>query len=176
MFLVVALAWVLVPVGVRAAAPGLVRLVDGNGSSKVEVDRGKVRVGDGSGALSVDGTVAVKKATPGVLLRTGSCGPGATETTLPVGSVVTSIFVTGVPGQYPGSRLDIFPGSDDTGFPLMSLKVYFGASGEGDTNAIYSSDNGFKVTGAAPWTVVCGGIISSSGTNGGLYSIFGHAA
>jgi hypothetical protein len=204
-FAAAVLASVLVPVGVEAAGPTLVKLVDGDGSSKVQVDGGRVRVGDGAGPLSVDGTVDVDGSVqvdgsvnvaepvtvngdvglsgnatvkPGQLLTSGRCGngsPAETETTLPVGTVVTSMFVTGVSGQYPNSRLDVFPGATDT-IPLMSLKVYFGASGEGTHNAIYSSASGFKITGGAPWTFRCGHTISGSGTNGGLYSVFGYPA
>ena len=46
----------LAPYGATAAGIGLTRLMDGDGSSRAQVDAGKLRVGDGSGPLSVDGT------------------------------------------------------------------------------------------------------------------------
>jgi hypothetical protein len=164
--LAAALAAIVVPVGVEAAGPALVRLVDGDSATKVQVDGGKVRVGDGSGAVTTD-------AKPAQLLVTGECGPGDEEFTIPAGSTVTTIFSTGTSSQYPGHRLDIFQG-DNTGTALMSLKVSGGSGNVGDQNAIYSSDIGFKITGATPWSVVCGGMVQGNGTNGGLFSIFGY--
>lgn len=52
-------AMILTPVGVMAAASQLVTLKDPTTTSKARVDAGKVRVGDGSGAVTVDGTVKV---------------------------------------------------------------------------------------------------------------------
>ena len=49
-------AAVLAPAGAIAAG-SLVTLVDATTGSRARVDSGKVRVGDGSGALTVDGTV-----------------------------------------------------------------------------------------------------------------------
>ena len=55
-----AITWfaVLLPVGARAAGQ-LVTLVDPIDSSKTRVDDGKLRVGDGNGSLTVDGSVRV---------------------------------------------------------------------------------------------------------------------
>ena len=176
----------LLPQGVDAAAPALMRLVDGDGSSNAQVDGGKVRVGDGDGAMTVNGTVSVKQPVtttlkPGVLLASGYCGPATNQTTtntLPVGSVVTSIVLTGSIDQYPQSRLDIFPGAStaDPKTALMSLKAYVGQDFGGPMNALYTSDTGFKVTGTEAWTVVCSSMISGNGHLGALYSIFGYPA
>ena len=46
---------VLAPVGV-VAATNAVKIQDGNGSSKAQVDAGSLRVGDGEGAMTVNGT------------------------------------------------------------------------------------------------------------------------
>ena len=167
---VAGLAALLVPVGVEAAAPALMRLVDGDGTSKAHVDNGKVRVGDGKGALSVDGTTATK---PAVLLAGGNCDD---STTLQPGEIVTSIFLTGTPNQYPSGSLNIYDGdAGDPGTePLMSLKVYGSTDNDGEQNAVYASDSGFKVTGGTAWDVVCGGIIGSVGANDAAYSIFGY--
>ena len=52
-------ALVLTPVGVMAAAGQLVTVKDPLTSSKARVDTGKLRVGDGSGPVTVDGNVTV---------------------------------------------------------------------------------------------------------------------
>ena len=180
----------LLPQGVEAAAPALMRLVDGDGSSKVQVDGGRIRVGDGDGPLTVNGKVSVNQPVtvsgqttlkPGVLLANGYCGPATSQTTtdtLDVGSVVTSIVFTGPINNYAGSRLDIFPGTDTTDHKtaLMSLKNNVGNDFGGPQNEIYASDVGFKVTGAEAWTIVCSAQVSGNGHNGALYSVFGYPA
>lgn len=55
----VSAALVLTPVGVMAAASQLVTLKDPTTSSKAKVDAGKLRIGDGSGPLTVNGSVTV---------------------------------------------------------------------------------------------------------------------
>src|SRR6266542_4193978 len=74
-----ALTWfaLLLPVGARATGQ-LVTLVDPSTSSKARVDAGKLRVGDGSGALSVDGRVGRYPA-PGVGKSVGGLVSGAGE-------------------------------------------------------------------------------------------------
>ena len=52
--------FVLTPVAVMAAASQLVTVKDPSTSSKARVDAGKLRVGDGSGPVTVDGTVKVQ--------------------------------------------------------------------------------------------------------------------
>lgn len=52
----VAVGALLAPAGVQAAA-NLVTIEDSNSNSKAQVDGGKLRVGDGAGTLTVDGTV-----------------------------------------------------------------------------------------------------------------------
>jgi hypothetical protein len=54
--LAVAVVVLLIPAGVHAAGT-LVSIVDGNGTSKANVDNGKLRIGDGNGALTVDGRI-----------------------------------------------------------------------------------------------------------------------
>jgi hypothetical protein len=54
---VLAVAVLLSPAGASAAG-SLVSIVDGNGDSKAQVDSGKLRVGDGNGALTVNGSVS----------------------------------------------------------------------------------------------------------------------
>jgi len=51
-------AALLVP-HVAQAVGQTVSIVDGDGSSRVQVDKGKLRVGDGAGRLTVDGSVLV---------------------------------------------------------------------------------------------------------------------
>jgi hypothetical protein len=164
----IAAAALLVPVGVEAAAPELVRLQDGNGDSRAEVKDGEVQVGDGKGPVTVDGDTMGKPAT---LLKSGTCP--ATDSLAP-GTVVTTIFHTGPSNNYPDTRLDIFPGDSETTTALMSLKVYAGTGSTGELNAIYSSDIGFKVTGNTAWDIVCNGVHTGTSTNGGLWSIFGY--
>jgi hypothetical protein len=53
----------LLPVGAKAAGQ-LVTLTDSTTSSKARVDSGKLRVGDGSGPLTIDGQVATAAAIP----------------------------------------------------------------------------------------------------------------
>ena len=74
-----ALTWfaLLLPVGARATGQ-LVTLVDPSTSSKARVDAGKLRVGDGSGPLSVDGRVGSYPA-PGVGKSVGGLVSGAGE-------------------------------------------------------------------------------------------------
>lgn len=56
-------AVVLAPVGVMAATGSLVNITDPyNSRARARVDSGKVRVGDGNGALTVDGTVKTSDA------------------------------------------------------------------------------------------------------------------
>ena len=55
----VSAAMILTPVGVMAAASQLVTIKDPTTTSKARVDAGKVRIGDGSGAVTIDGTVQV---------------------------------------------------------------------------------------------------------------------
>jgi hypothetical protein len=52
----VAVGALLAPMGVQAAA-NLVTIEDSNSNSKAQVDGGKLRVGDGAGRLTVDGSV-----------------------------------------------------------------------------------------------------------------------
>ena len=52
-----AIVAVLAPVSVIAAT-SVIKIQDGNGGSKAQVDGGRLRVGDGSGAITVDGTGA----------------------------------------------------------------------------------------------------------------------
>jgi hypothetical protein len=59
--LAVALVVTLMPASVSAVG-SLVSIVDGDGSSKAQVDSGKLRVGDGHGGLTVDGKVKVSSA------------------------------------------------------------------------------------------------------------------
>lgn len=69
-----AIVAILAPVGAGAARTLVVKLKDADGGSKAQVDQGKVRIGDGKGGLTVDGTVNV--AVPGRgsgLLRQGDC-------------------------------------------------------------------------------------------------------
>ena len=56
-FAVTAFALTVLPAGVEATGPALMRLVDGNSDARAQVDDGRVRVGDGSGALTVNGAV-----------------------------------------------------------------------------------------------------------------------
>jgi hypothetical protein len=53
--LIGAVVAVLAPVTV-VAATGMIKIQDGNGDSKAQVDAGSLRVGDGSGAMTVNGT------------------------------------------------------------------------------------------------------------------------
>src|SRR5688572_16394726 len=54
----VAIAAILAPVGVRAAG-SLFVLKDADSGQKAQIDNGKLRVGDGNGALNVAGEVGI---------------------------------------------------------------------------------------------------------------------
>jgi hypothetical protein len=65
LMVIAAVTWfaVMLPIGARAAGQ-LVTLVDPTTDSKARVDSGKLRVGDGSGALTVNGSVATTPQVP----------------------------------------------------------------------------------------------------------------
>jgi len=72
-----AVTWfaVLLPVGATAAGQ-LVTIVDEDSSSTAQVDDGFLRVGDGTGPLTVDGTVASRSAVAGRIERFERLFPG----------------------------------------------------------------------------------------------------
>lgn len=82
-------AVVLAPVGVMAATGTLVNITDPyNSAARARVDSGKVRVGDGNGALTVDGTV--KDGTLNAVIYQSPAGGldcGANSAGIPVGTI-----------------------------------------------------------------------------------------
>ena len=58
-FTALAAASLIVPIGAQAAGQ-LVTLVDSDGDSQTQVDDGELRIGDGTGPLTVDGVVATR--------------------------------------------------------------------------------------------------------------------
>lgn len=83
----VLVAAVALPVGVQAATQ-LVSIKDPDSRSKVQVDRGSLRVGDGNGSLTVDGDVSVDNPVrPGI------------EVGEPVSASVTLVMATNEGGK-----------------------------------------------------------------------------
>lgn len=75
------------------AATTLVQLVDPHTGSRAKVDSGKVRVGDGSGALTVDGTVSTPEKSALVYKSpAGGLDCGANAAGLPLGNKDLSRF------------------------------------------------------------------------------------
>jgi hypothetical protein len=75
--LLASLIALLVPVAAGAAGT-LVTLVDSDGSSQAQVDAGKLRVGDGDGKLTIDGTVLERETMKGRVVYSDTCGASAT--------------------------------------------------------------------------------------------------
>ncbi len=144
----------LLPFGATAAGEQLVRLVDGNGTSKAEVDNGKVRVGDGSGPVSVDGRVSQ----PAVrVLAKGDCIEGAIERvdTLdnPPGRRITGIVLTQNEQGYATGMLGLIaPGETVPMTNLIVERSQYYHAGEA------ALDFGAGIThpnNAADWTIKC---------------------
>jgi hypothetical protein len=130
---VAALTWLalVLPVGARAAGQ-LVTIVDPDTTNKVQVDGGKLRVGDGAGSLTVDGTVAALPALATHPWRKIVCCtavlflPPAGVTTLAITSLTLD---NGSPGNTPFS-LVLFASRSCTG---PSRLVIQGTAAPNDT-------------------------------------------
>lgn len=115
----VSAAMILTPVGVMAAA-SQITIKDPNSASQVQVDTGKLRVGDGTGALTVDGTVKVTDGSGGMTVN-GTLGSQMAPQTNSKG---TQGFVTITPAN---TRELLFAGVGPTKINLTS--VILAASG-----------------------------------------------
>ena len=106
------IAVVLVPVGVRAAGQ-LVSIVDSDSDTdQARVDAGKLRVGDGSGNLTVDGSVVAVPGAP----------TGQSAVSFPVstgGTIIGGVF--GPTTRYAISSLTFF-GASTTSFVYLEAK------------------------------------------------------
>ena len=71
--LLASLIALLVPVAAGAAGE-LMTIVDSDSNSQAQVDGGKLRVGDGSGKLSVDGTILERETMKGRTIYRDDCG------------------------------------------------------------------------------------------------------
>ena len=185
-------AAVLVPTGVNAAVDAF-RLQDGDGTSKAQVDKGAVRVGDGDGDLSVDGAVGIQgrtNSTDARLLANGDCNTQEHTSThshtdvIPAGTTVTEIVMTtewdggarstmiikspSVPGFNPanGNHTEQIAGR------LMALQVGW-TQGYADFNETVNFGDGVKLEDA--WHIFCGGVIGSS-QGGALWNVYGYDA
>jgi hypothetical protein len=88
-------AAVLAPVGVMAAAGTLVTITDPVTGSQAKVDTGKVRVGDGSGNLTVDGAVSARDLDPNKVIYkspTGGLNCGASGSGIQVATLDLSRY------------------------------------------------------------------------------------
>ena len=73
----------------------LVSIVDGDGTSKAQVDNGKLRVGDGAGKLSIDGAIRISNTTDKPIPIRGFGAPVVVSHTTPMsGTTGTSILST----------------------------------------------------------------------------------
>ncbi len=172
----------LVPVGATAAGIQIFRIQDGNGTSKVEVDAGKLRVGDGSGALSVDGTTAPPAAK---ILATGTCsdgGGGAVVATIPntAGRRIVGMFLgaygTDVTGETSGngsadSRLAITPPGDT--HPVANLMVTR-AAGYDENSRQLDFGPGIADPDSGNWTFRCSTTTSPTAAAWGRWVVWGY--
>ena len=72
---VAAVMALLLPVGAHAAGQ-LMTIVDADSSAKAQVEAGKLRVGDGDGAMTVDGAVGARPALPAEPFSVAGTLPG----------------------------------------------------------------------------------------------------
>ena len=173
----------LVPVGVQAAG-SLVTLVDPSSNLPAKVDTGnKLRVGDGSGALTVDGTLRVRDASGALtvdqpaagILATGDCDLNS-DGEASSGTVANSREITGIllsaenDNQYPQARLMVTAPSATE--PLMGLLTYSGTDGNGQQIQYVPFDPPLRSGALGSWSFSCGGpTIGLAGA--GRWAVFG---
>jgi hypothetical protein len=169
----------LVPRAVSAVG-SLVSVQDGDGTSKAQVDNGKLRVGDGAGSLTVDGKVQISNTatkparvrdfqTPVIATDSVALNTTNTEVTLftvPAGKVLVietvSVELELQVGQsFRGIILTVDEGGSDLDFILAPTFVA-GAGGARDT---YTFSGPFRLY-ASPGAIVkvSGSRIESTGT------------
>jgi hypothetical protein len=187
----------LLPLGATAAGETLVRLVDGNGTSKVEVDTGKLRVGDGAGALTVDGSVKVSDAAGPLtvdgttnlpaarILATGTCNDNmgnAIVVTIPntagrrIVGVHLGAYGTHISGQETGnasadSRLAIMAPGDT--YPFANIMVTR-APGYDESSRQLDFGPGLSDPDSGDWTIRCSTTTNSNLGNWGRWVVWGY--
>jgi hypothetical protein len=188
----VAAAAVLVPTGVNAAVDAF-KLQDGDGQSKAQVDKGSVRIGDGDGALTVDGDVGIAnrvRTSVAQILLNGDCSNQPVNSShsqsgvLPEGTVVTEIVMTQDWNGVAQSTLVVkkpsipeFSATNDNatqqrGGRFMAIQTGL-STGYADLNETVSFGDGVELDEA--WHFFCTGQIGSTdGT--GLWSVYGYEA
>ena len=138
----------MIPVAAGAAGD-LVTLVDSDSNSQAQVDAGKLRIGDGSGKLSIDGTVLVRETMKGRTVHTASCSDiagdgdsaaGCQVAAAPAGTtmIVTSIAVlvslssaqTLYPPQLYYGGIELVPTSSTSAVAGATRSVKYGYVGE----------------------------------------------
>ena len=108
----------------------LVSIVDGDGTSKAQVDNGMLRVGDGSGKLSVDGAIRISNTTDKPIPIRGFGAPVVASHNSPVSGVSSSTDIYTVP---PHKLLVIESVSVDleidAGQTFRGIAIHVGGSG-----------------------------------------------
>jgi hypothetical protein len=187
----------LLPIGATAAGTAVMRIVDGNGTSKVEVDAGKLRVGDGAGALSVDGNVKVSDAAGPLtvdgttsqpaarILATGNChdgsgGPIVVDIPNTAGRRIVGVHLgaygTHVEGQVTGNasadaRLALIAPGDT--HPFANLMVTR-APGYDENSRQLDFGPGISDPDAGNWNIRCSTTTASTASGWGRWVVWGY--
>ena len=185
-------AAVLVPVGVEAGGPVLVRLQDGDSQAKAQVDNGRLVVGDKNGGpVTVDGQVGlegkVSSSDAEVLLR-GDCDEDDSEDllnfqNLASGKTVTGIVLTNdISGtsrttlvvaapSVPGYVASPATPTEEASGRFIALQIGFQSGGYSDFNESVTYEDGVKTT--ESWRFYCTGVVGSS-QGDGLWTLYGY--
>lgn len=133
-------AVVLAPVGVMAATGQFVNIVDPYDSSRrARIDSGKLRVGDGNDALTVDGSVKTPDLKSALVYKSpaGGLDCGASAAGVPLGNKDLSrfsklrIFVKSGPGYQTIVQMRAVAGSEVYQIPWLDYTVPAGTSANG---------------------------------------------
>jgi hypothetical protein len=187
----------LLPMGAGAVAGQLVTVKDAKTNSQARVDSGKLRIGDGSGALSVDGTVKVTDGGSALtvngttnlpaaqILATGTCTDGQGNSivvTIPntdgrriVGAYLGA-YGTHVSGQETGnasadSRLAIMAPGDT--HPFANLMVTR-AQGYDENGRQIDFGPGISDPDPGSWTLRCSTTTNSNLGGWGRWVVWGY--
>jgi hypothetical protein len=173
---------ILAPVSVIAAT-GMVKIQDGNGNSKAQVDGGRLRVGDGSGAITVNGTgnngqvpvtgnVGVSGdvstvGSPTSILAQGDCDTSEDSYpdtgTIPTGTTVVGIVLSDEAG---GSQIDTLQVKSQSSQGNLTDELFTLMDGQSQGAEFGEHLNfgpGIKLTEA--WNINCTGQVGASQGN-----------
>ena len=168
---VVAFVAALVPVGAGAAGETLVHLVDGDGTSKAQVDNGKVRIGDGSGPVTVNGTV---ESSAVQVLAKGNCNDGAGNARVvtlanAAGLRITGIFLGATKEGYATGKLAVTAPGDAE--PMINLLITNGPAFD-ERHASADFGSGLVDPDSGNWVFQCA-THSGSGAAWGSWIVYG---